>query len=126
METSYLDGLRARILYDLSKRNRTDITVTCIGWSNKPNTGLLTCAKCGSWKNHWINHSVEDWPEKCSVLGCEKPAVDGAHVMNEAVEGIHIIPMCSECNSPDNVGDFAIDGGTILVPAIILPTCGTD
>ena len=126
MDTPYLDGLRARNLYFSSRRFGMGETVTCKGWSNVPNTGDQTCSPCGGWKNHWLRHSGDEWPELCSVEECEEKATDGAHISNYNVDGIKIIPMCTECNNPNNTDTFDIKDGTILIPAVTVPSCGTD
>jgi hypothetical protein len=90
-------------------------------WKNKNGTSERDC-KCGSWKQHWINNSGEEWPKICSVKGCSNTASLGAHVINASEKGEWIVPTCESCNSKRNV-EFDLKGGMTIVPANISKTC---
>lgn len=94
--------------------------LTCYGWKNKVGTQYREC-KCGSWRQHWIKFSNKEWPEKCSVLGCNNVPTLGAHVYNAEVSGERIIPVCEKCNKI--TGEFSIKGGVTLVSANKHNTC---
>lgn len=74
------------------------MTLTALGWKNKKETAERTCS-CGTWKQHWLNHSVETWPRFCSVNDCRNEPTLGAHVINVDVTGEKIVPMCASCNN---------------------------
>jgi len=93
---------------------------TTNGWKNKSGTAEREC-KCGSWKQHWINFSGKKWPERCSVLGYSATPTIGAHVINPAVTGEKIIPMCASCNKI--TGSFNIKSEVTLVSANKSKTC---
>ena len=90
------------------------------GWKNKGGTAEREC-KCGSWKQHWINFSGKKQPNACSVLGCTTIPTLGAHVINPAVSGEKIIPMCASCNK--TTGTFSIKSEVTLVSANKSETC---
>ena len=93
------------------------------GWENKAGTSRRSTCKCGSWKQHWINFSEEEWPDNCVVSGCYNSAEHGAHVINLAVSGKeYIIPACETCNNRSDA--FSIKGGITLVSANRAETCG--
>lgn len=94
--------------------------VTCHGWKNKVGTQYREC-NCGSWKQHWINNSGREWPDKCSVAGCNNTATLGAHVYNKNVSGEKIIPACDSCNK--KTGEFSLKSGVTLVSANKQKTC---
>jgi hypothetical protein len=91
------------------------------GWKNKKGTVNRSCG-CGSWKNHWINVSGKAWPIFCSVQGCLNFATLGAHVINSAVSGEQIIPMCESCNNLTT--EFSLKDKITLVSANVSNTCG--
>ncbi|MDR2580035.1 MAG: hypothetical protein LBC85_03465 [Fibromonadaceae bacterium] len=96
-------------------------------WKNKSGTGSRTCS-CGSWQAHWENFSKRRRSfalQKCSVLGCSKPAEHGAHIFR-AEDGMTewIAPLCAECNSHSNTEAFPLKIGTALVSANKKETCG--
>lgn len=95
-------------------------TITANGWKNKKGTGERSC-KCGSWKQHWINNSNKEWPDKCSVSGCNNAAMLGAHIINNNVSGEYIVPACDSCNKLSS--EFDLKGKTTLVPANKQKTC---
>lgn len=75
------------------------MSLTTKGWKNKNGIGARTC-KCGSWKQHWVNASGKSWPAKCSVVGCNNPAVFGAHIIiNSDVSREYIVPVWDSCNN---------------------------
>jgi hypothetical protein len=96
------------------------MSITAKGWKNKKGTSTRSC-KCGSWKQHWINCSGKEWPEKCSVLGCNNRATLGAHIINTDVSGEYIVPACDSCNKLDS--EFDLKGGISLVSANKQKTC---
>ena len=91
------------------------------GWQNIKGTSSRTCA-CESWKQHWLKYSGEsNWPKKCSIVGCNNPAVVGAHVFNIQSKDEYIIPLCGGCNHRKNT--FEIEKGTKLASANVAKTC---
>lgn len=90
-------------------------------WKHKQGTGDREC-KCGTWKQHWINISGEEWPKTCSIKNCNNPAIDGAHVINDNETGEWIVPTCRSCNDKKN-DVFDLRGGIKLVPANKSKTC---
>lgn len=92
------------------------------GWKNKRGTDGRKC-KCGSWKQHWINYSNRNWPEKCSIVDCNNKAEEGAHIYNSKVSGEYIVPACCSCNNPNNEDEFELKPGTKLVSANKSETC---
>jgi len=90
------------------------------GWKNKNGTGVRTC-KCGSWKNHWLNFSDNEWPSQCSVVGCKETPILGAHVINPDVKGEKIVPMCGRCNQLDE--EFSLRDNVARVSANTANTC---
>lgn len=94
--------------------------VSNAGWKNKSGTSDRDCT-CGTWKDHWIAFSGKEWPEKCSVFGCDNKATLGAHVFHADVTGERIVPMCSSCNRI-NV-EFNLKGGTGIPSASPIKTC---
>ena len=94
--------------------------VTASNWKNKSGTGVRSCS-CGSWKQHWINFSHKTWPMQCSVAGCTNAPSLGAHVINAAVNGEKIVPMCDSCNKRTDY--FNLKGGITLVSANRSETC---
>ncbi len=89
-------------------------------WKNKKGTAERACA-CGSWKSHWINFSEEKWPDECSVQGCGNRPVLGAHIINSAVKGEIIVPMCDSCNKLTS--EFDLKNGVVWVKANKAETC---
>ena len=96
------------------------MNLPAIGWFNKQGTGSRACA-CGTWAQHWVNHSGKAWPTFCSVLGCFNTPILGGHVANAAVAGERIVPLCSECNSRS--GSFSLNDGIHLPSANQAETC---
>lgn len=84
-------------------------------WKNKNGTSDREC-KCGSWKQHWINNSGEEWPQLCSVKGCNNLATLGAHIINDSEKVEWIAPTCESCNNNRNEV-FDLKGGIRLVTA---------
>ena len=95
-------------------------TVMC-GWKNKSSTAKRACS-CGTWKNHWLNHSEQVWPSYCSVYGCVLSPSLGAHVYNPSVSGEQIVPMCHQCNGLNLI--FNLNAGVTSVSANQSQTCG--
>ena len=90
------------------------ITIVYENWKNKNGTGDRSC-NCGSWKQHWINSSGKPWSNKCSILGCDKKATLGTHIINASVLGEYIVPACYSCNQLNN--EFDLKENVKLVPA---------
>ena len=84
------------------------------GWSNKTDISDKDCDS-GSWKQHWINYSVQPWPNTCSVAGCGASATQGAHVCHPDYAGDRIAPMCDECHQEAH--QLRFKKGTALVSA---------
>ena len=96
------------------------MTLPSTGWKNKRGTGNRSC-NCGSWKQHWINHSEKSWPDKCSILGCSNKATLGAQKNNPNVSGEKIAPACDSCNKLNSTFNLKI--GVTLVSANKQNTC---
>lgn len=90
------------------------------GWSNKGGTGERACS-CGTWKQHWINHSGKGWPAECSVHGCSNRPTVGGHVINNGVTGERIVPLCDSCNKLN--GTFILKDGVTASIANKAETC---
>lgn len=90
------------------------MSISSSGWGNKVGTADRSC-NCGSWKQHWINKTGDNWPNTCSVSGCSSAATLGAHVYHNAVQGERIVPMCAECNALTD--KFSLKGGTKIPSA---------
>ncbi|KJG16851.1 hypothetical protein [Photobacterium angustum] len=95
------------------------MTVSSVGWGNKNGTAIRACS-CGSWKQHWINHTGKSWPSECSVSGCYSSPVLGAHVYHPNVKGERIVPMCDSCNKVSN--KFNLKDNT-MIPSANKTTC---
>lgn len=53
--------------------------------------------KYKSMKQHWTHVSGKEWPDKCSVSGCNNPATIAAHLVNKGVKTKIIMPLCDAC-----------------------------
>jgi len=98
---------------------------------NVPGTKGLTCP-CQGWNNHWIkfhpDRAVAKAHHKCSRAGCLGAFEHGGHVRKAGVRGandhaVYIVPLCSECNNPENDAPFFIPDYIALVPADPRITC---
>lgn len=96
------------------------MSVTTSGWANKGGTGKRSC-NCGSWKQHWLNDSKQQWPKKCFVTGCSAAPVLGAHIYNSGVSGEYIAPFCDSCNKLSN--KFSLKNEVTIVSANKQKTC---
>lgn len=94
------------------------MSLPCDGWYNAKDTSNLECP-CGTWRKHWKKYSNgKPWPTRCSVLGCNNLAEDGAHVYHsDNPDELWIVPLCRECNSPWNYFELIFKPDTILVKA---------
>lgn len=90
------------------------------GWKNKKGTGARNCA-CGTWKDHWLNFSNQEWPQECSVLECEEEPTLGAHIYSPDVSGEKIVPACDSCNK--RTDSFFLKDDVVLVSANKSETC---
>jgi len=82
-------------------------------WKNKGETSACKC-QCGSWKQHWTNFSEAQWPKKCSVKGCSKPAEVVAHVYRESSPEIcFVVPLCKRHNT--QAESFELKGNDLAV-----------
>lgn len=97
------------------------MSISEFGWYNKVGTAERFCS-CGSWKQHWIKYAKKNWPNSCSVSGCNNAPILGAHVANPQVDGERIVPMCDECNKLS--GTFTLKVGTVVPSANQSSTCG--
>ncbi len=64
----------------------------------------------------------ESWPSECSVSGCSNKAEVGAHIQNESVQGVRIVPMCKPCNK--KTGFFNLKNGIYLALSNVSQSCG--
>jgi len=97
------------------------MSVPTTGWSNKGGTTDRAC-NCGTWKDHWKKFSKKSWPTSCSVQGCSNPPTLGGHVINPAVTGERIVPMCDSCNRLSST--FSLKGGITVTKANRSESCG--
>ncbi len=58
-----------------------------------------SACKCGTWKQHWIDHAPRPWPTACSVAGCTGVPTVGALANQAMMEEAQIVPMCEACSS---------------------------
>jgi len=72
------------------------MSVTPRNWKKKNGIAVNDCTN-ESWKQHWIDSTGRSWPDKCSVSSCSNEPTIGAHIMNENVSGVKIVPMCPSC-----------------------------
>ena len=72
------------------------MSVTPRNWKNANGIAVNDCTN-ESWKQHWIDSTGRSWPEKCSVDSCSNEPSLGAHIINEKVSGVKIVPMCPSC-----------------------------
>ena len=81
------------------------------GWKNKPGTSKR---KDGStMKSLW--EKKYKWPQKCSVLGCNESATDGAHMINSGTGSFEewIVPTCHFHNEQEDT-KLTLKDGTII------------
>jgi len=86
-------------------------------------TSQNTC-KCGSWLQHWKNHSGQSLPSYCPETSClQKPEV-GAHVQkdNSADNSWYIIPLCKTHNA-ETGKSLTVSDSIVLVSANVSKTC---
>jgi len=90
------------------------------GWKNKIGTSDRKCPVCGSWKEHWIKLSRQEFDGlTCSKEGCSNKAEDGAHIIRQPnYQEEWIAPLCAKCNNPNNTEPFNLRVETILVRAV--------
>jgi hypothetical protein len=88
---------------------------------NLAGTGEHDCP-CGDWLTHW-ERGVGRLALSCAVLGCDRPALVGAHVRIDGL-GSHwmILPFCRRHNAV--AGLLIIKGEINPVPANVSLTCG--
>ncbi|MCD8214649.1 MAG: hypothetical protein LUC97_03245 [Clostridiales bacterium] len=96
-------------------------------WRNVRGSDEFKDYNCGTWKQHWVNYNIskQEWPDKCSRVGCENKAEVGAHVRNHEHFGraMYIIPLCSKCNQIYD-DDLTIKRDVAFAPASKARTCG--
>ena len=90
------------------------MSVPTEGWSNSVGTADKSC-KCGTWKDHWLNHADKSWPSNCSLSSCSSSPTLGGHVKNSAVTSVRIVPMCDSCNGLS--GTFSLRGAVSIPEA---------
>ena len=82
---------------------------------------------CGGWLTHWKKHARSQ-RRICAVVGCSNEAQHGAHVevvdRRRRIEGLHIVPLCSQCNHRENTRQMYIPLSLRIVPAAWLTSCG--
>ena len=93
------------------------------GWKNKRGTCEKDYCSCGCCKDHWLNFSNQEWPDQCSVVGCNNRATDGAHMYNSN-ESMRewIVPTCHKCNTTYDT-ELPLKNGITLVSANKSITC---
>ena len=89
---------------------------------NEPETADESSPIGNSWKEYWIyggdesKGKVNEWPDECSVSGCTRKAVHGAHVRDEDGK-VFIVPMCAKDNNPHKKEEMRIKRDTTMVSA---------
>lgn len=80
---------------------------------------------CGSWLEHWKNHSLQPVPTYCPEKNCLKKAEVGAHVQKEIFldNNWYIVPLCKDCNQKTK-NSLEISDSIVLVSANTSKTCG--
>ncbi|BCZ18719.1 hypothetical protein NHP190012_03610 [Helicobacter sp. NHP19-012] len=68
-----------------------------------------------SWIDFWKEEAGQSSP-KCCIYGCPNKADRGAHVYLDEERSWWIVPVCSECNPPDN-SSWDVKANTIAVEA---------
>lgn len=53
----------------------------------------------GSWKENWLNHVAQQWPEICSVFNYTNTADRDLHIINNLDRREWIVPGCVSCNN---------------------------
>lgn len=64
-----------------------------------------------SWLKYWEKITGKT-ASFCSVCGCVNKAEHGGHVKRCDVfwdHGVYIVPLCAECNNPNNTKEFYVD-----------------
>jgi hypothetical protein len=64
-----------------------------------------------SWLEYW-ERKLGRKAHLCGVCGCYRRAEHGGHVKRCDVwydQDIYIVPLCAECNNPNNKDEFYID-----------------
>ena len=102
---------------------------------NAEDTSDWECAGgCSTWKEHWKKNTRQGWPEICSAEECDKPATDGAHVIDVLMVDeagmrpdqvvtpnlMSIVPTCEGCN---HRGDMFFVPRRLMIPARELTGC---
>lgn len=90
------------------------MSVTPRNWKKMNGMSVNDCTN-GSSKQHWIDSTGRSWPEKCSVASCSNKPTIGAHISNDKVKGVKIVPMCDTCYKELTV--FNLGFGISLVRA---------
>jgi hypothetical protein len=85
------------------------------GWKNVKGTSEYSPEGCNTWEEYWEKKSGKQWPQKCSVVGCNNPPKVGAHICNPNVGGAFIAPLCEECNKRNDVFRLKDDVEPVLV-----------
>lgn len=92
---------------------------------NIPNTTTLRRCTCGSWEAHWVNLAgASRFPSKCSVYGCVREDVKGAHVWlrydeTDTDRTRYIIALCSKHNHRSETGWQDVVDRTVGEPASV-------
>ena len=78
--------------------------------------GTSSCAPRGSgtWKQFYTQRT-NFWPRWCCIFRCGNGATGGAHASISGLNGVWIIPMCSEHNSAYNSSLMIVDEDTVAV-----------
>ena len=64
-----------------------------------------------SWKDFWMCNTGQEWPQKCRIKGCTKPAFGGGHVYVDGYSyfDFFIIPLCRSCNCAQNTNWMSVN-----------------
>ena len=69
----------------------------------------------GTWKKFYVGDDEREWPRTCRIRECGEPAHGGAHVHVDGEEGVFIVPMCQEHNTPQEDDWLPVKPRTVVV-----------
>ena len=89
---------------------------------NVSGTSNKSC-KCGTWLQHWKNHSGRSMSAYCAEKACLNKPELGAHVKKDdpSDTAVYIVPLCTKHNAETD--SFELMAGMVLVSATPTPTC---
>lgn len=92
--------------------------MTLVKVKNVPDTtGQIPPYPCESWLKYWEKKTGKR-AGYCARCGCMNMAAHGAHVKKCDVffdTSTYIVPLCADCNNPNNTQEFYVDCDLCLV-----------